>query len=241
MARLGFGGQAVAGRHGVRGEHLVHRDIAVGALEQCVAAAAIELRVLVIQRQVLEPRQRTDQRHHADMQVAVEHAQFDLVGGGHADVDPHLRSLPLERAESVGDAHLRQGHQVVDDADVEFAAQVLVQVVDLGAEPLQRRQQGLGRAIDLAALVGQGEAGAAALAQAHAQALLQVAHVQADRRAAEAESALRGGETAALDDGLEDAQQADIEIADLAERRVAGFGHYCFTQSKLNVRRISFI
>ena len=49
---------------------------------------------------------------------------------------------------------------------------------------------------------------------------------------------LGDGEAAALDDGLEDAQQADIEIpADLAERRVAGFGHYCFTQSKLNVRK----
>ncbi|MCY1453473.1 hypothetical protein D9M71_704630 [compost metagenome] len=101
-----------------------------------------------------------------------------------------------------------------------------MQVVDLGAETLQRRQQRLGGAVHLAAFVGQGETGAAALAQAHAQAFFQVAHVQADCRAADAQRALRGGEAAALDDGLEDAQQTDFEVADLAQTGATGFRHF---------------
>ncbi|MNZ73093.1 hypothetical protein D3C78_914940 [compost metagenome] len=203
-------------------------------------AAAEQQRALAVQRRVFQPGQRTDQRHHADMQMTIEHAQFDLARGGHADIDAYPRAALLQCTQGMGDAHLRQGHQVVDDADVQLAAQVPVQVVDLGAEALQRRQQRLGGAVHLAALVGQGEAGAAALAQAHAQALFQVAHVQADRRAADAQGAFRGGEAAALDDGLEDAQQADFEVADLAQTGATGFRHFCLTNSKLSVRRMSF-
>lgn len=69
-----------------------------------------------------------------------------------------------------------------------------------------------------APFLGQGEAGAATLAQAQAEALLQIAHVQADGRAADAQHALGGGEAAALDHAAEDAQQADFKVADLGQR-----------------------
>ncbi|MNE68807.1 hypothetical protein D3C80_1644890 [compost metagenome] len=66
----------------------------------------------------------------------------------------------------MGDAHVRQGHQVVGQADVQLSAQVLVQAVDLGAETFQGTEQLQGRLIHLAAFFGQRESGAPALAQA---------------------------------------------------------------------------
>jgi hypothetical protein len=103
------------------------------------------------------------------------------------------------------------------EADVQLAAQLAVQAVDVVAEALQRAEQLQRRLVHLAAFLGQGEAGAAALAQAQAQALLQVAHLLADGRAADAQHALGGGEAAALDHAAEQAQQADIEVADLGQ------------------------
>ena len=125
----------------------------------------------------------------------------------------------------MGDAHVGQGDEVVGEADVQLAAQVLVQAVDLGAEALQGAEQLQRRLVHLAAFLGQGEAGAAALAQAQAEALLQVAHLLADGRAADAQHALGGREAAALDDAAEDAQQADIEVADLGQRFRATGAH----------------
>ncbi|MNR25281.1 hypothetical protein D3C85_1424210 [compost metagenome] len=92
-----------------------------------------------------------------------------------------------------------------------------MQLVDLAAEAFDGGQQTLAGVQHLAPFVGQRKTGAAALAQTDAEALFQIAHVQADRRAADAEHAFRRREAAALGHGLEQAQQADIEIADLAQ------------------------
>jgi hypothetical protein len=53
------------------------------------------------------------------------------------------------------------------------------------------------RLINLAAFFGQRESGAAALAQAQAEALFQIAHLLADRRAPDAEHGFRRREAAA--------------------------------------------
>ncbi|MCY1434972.1 hypothetical protein D9M71_510510 [compost metagenome] len=105
---------------------------------------------------------------------------FDLAGGDHADLDSYLGPAVLEFGQGVGDAHVRQGHQVVGQADVQLATQMLVQAVDLGAEAFQGTEQLQGRMVDLAAFLGQREPGTAALAQAQAQALLQIVHLLAD-------------------------------------------------------------
>ncbi|MNG22167.1 hypothetical protein D3C84_1066240 [compost metagenome] len=81
----------------------------------------------------------------------------------------------------MGDAHVGQGDQVVRQTNDQFATQVLVQAVDLGAEAFQRTQQLQRRLIDLATFLGQGKTGASTLAQAQAEALLQIAHLLADR------------------------------------------------------------
>lgn len=66
----------------------------------------------------------------------------------------------------MGDAHVRQGDQVVGQANVQLATQVLVQAVDLGAKAFQCAEQLQCRMVDLAAFLGQRETGAATLAQA---------------------------------------------------------------------------
>ncbi|MNZ46874.1 hypothetical protein D3C78_645700 [compost metagenome] len=71
--------------------------------------------------------------------------------------------------------------------------------------------------VDLTTFLGQREPGAAALAQAQAEALLEVVHLLADGRTANAQHVFRGREAAALDDTAVDLQQADVEIADLGE------------------------
>ncbi|MNE95955.1 hypothetical protein D3C80_1941110 [compost metagenome] len=73
-----------------------------------------------------------------------------------------------------------QGDQVVRQADGQFAAQVLVQAVDLGAETLQCTQQLQRRLINLTTFFGQGKTGPATLAQTQAQALFEIAHLLAD-------------------------------------------------------------
>lgn len=151
------------------------------------------------------------------MQAAIEHPLLDLAGGDHADLDVHIGTTVLQFGQGVGDAHVRQGDQVVGQADVQLAAQVLVQAIDLGAERFQGAEQLQRRVVDLAALLRQRETGATALAQAQAQALLEVVHLLADRRAADSQHVLRRREAAALNDAAVDLQQTDVEIADLGE------------------------
>ena len=140
------------------------------------------------------------------MQAAVQYALLDFAGRGHADLDAHVRAALLQARQGVGDAHVRHGHQVVGQADVQLAAQVLVQAVDLGAKTLQGAEQLQGRLIDLAAFLGQGKAGAPPLAQAQAEALFEIAHLLADGRAANPQGAFGGGKTTAFHHAAEDAQ-----------------------------------
>ncbi|MDR6236087.1 hypothetical protein QE440_003828 [Pseudomonas psychrotolerans] len=146
-------------------------------LEQWMGAAAVEQGALLVEWQVFQAGQGIDQRQHAQVQMAVQHPGLDLAGQGHADVHQHARCGALEGGQGVGDAHTWLGDQVVDDAKVQLAAQVLVQLVDLAAKALQGGEQRLAGLEHLAAFVGQGKPRATALAEAHAQALLQIVHV----------------------------------------------------------------
>ncbi len=208
-----------------RQDALVQRR--VGHLEQRMAAAAVEQGALFVERQVLQAGQGIDQRQHAQVEMAIEHAGLDLAGQGHADVDHHVGRSALEGGQGMGDAHARLGDQVVDDAEVQLATQVLVQLVDLAAKAFQGGEQRLAGLEHLAAFVGQRETGATALTEAHAQALFQIVHVQADGRAGDAQPAFGGSETAAFHHRLEQPQQADLEIADLGEQGLARRLHDC--------------
>ncbi len=114
------------------------------------------------------------------MQAAVQYPLLHLAGGDHADLDAHIRAAVLQFGQGMGDAHMRQGDQVVGKADVQLTAQVLVQAVDLGTESFQCTEQLQCRVIDLAAFLGQRETGTTTLAQAQTQALFEIVHLLAD-------------------------------------------------------------
>ena len=68
------------------------------------------------------------------------------------------------------------------------------------------------RRVNLLAFLGEEEAAAAALAEPHAQSLLEQLHVRADRGLGHAERVLRSGEAVMADHRLEDAQELQIEV-----------------------------
>ncbi|MCY1367968.1 hypothetical protein D9M69_549250 [compost metagenome] len=137
------------------------------------------------------------------METAVQQPALDLARRTHAGVDFHPWPFGPDGLERLGDAHPGLGHQVVDDADIEVTAQLLVHQVHLAAKALDGHQDRLARPQHLTPLVGQGETRPPPLAEPHAEALLQVAHVQADGRAADAQHTLGSGEAAALGNRLE--------------------------------------
>jgi hypothetical protein len=75
----------------------------------------------------------------------------------------------LEAADRGGQATGRVGQGIVDDADLQLAHQAAAQGAGAGAELLEGAEELQAGLVDGAALVGEAEADAAALAQAHAQ------------------------------------------------------------------------
>src|SRR5262249_1869375 len=87
---------------------------------------------------------------------------------------------------------------------------------ELFAELARCIQQPQGRFIDFAALLGEPEAGAAALAKPHAETAFELAHLQAERGLAEVELKLGGRESAGFDHRLEHLEEPEIRVVDAA-------------------------
>ncbi|MCY1209465.1 hypothetical protein D9M72_211170 [compost metagenome] len=107
------------------------------------------------------------------------------------------------------------GEGAVDDAEVELAADALLEHVGVHAEGLHRRQQALGRLVDGHTLLGQAEATAAALAELDPEAGLQVAHLFADGGLTGIQGRLGSGKAPAFDDRGEDPKQLQVDIVQL--------------------------
>ena len=87
-----------------------------------------------------------------------------------------------------------------------------------GAELIEGAEELQAAPSDGATLVGEAEADAAALAEAHAQSRLEVCEQRADARGAELSCACAAAEAAGLDDGQEHAQQLDVvDVGELGE------------------------
>ena len=139
--RLDFGRQAERGGDGFLAVEALVVDLLVVGIEQWVTDRAVQQGTLAVQRLIFQARKRAGLWHHAYMQAAVEHAVFDLAGRDHADLDAHIGATVLEFGQGMGDAHVRQGDQVIGQADVQLAAQMLVQAIDLGTEAFQCAEQ----------------------------------------------------------------------------------------------------
>ena len=133
-----------------------------------------------------------------------------------ADLDRHVRRQPTQRADGRGDVRLRVGDGLVEQHQLQAAAQALVQVMDLAAQVRDRAQHAQRGLVDAAALGREREAAASTPAQAHAEPRFQVLDMAADRRAADVQLEFRGREAAAVHHGAEHAQQPQVDVRDLS-------------------------
>ena len=129
-----------------------------------------------------------------------------------------LRRLVVQNADRLGNARLRIAHGLVEQRHVQRAGQPAMDVVHLAQEAFHATEQLQGGLVDAMAFGREREARAPAPAQRQAQALLQVLHMAAQRGAADVQLQLGSRHAAALDHGLEHAQQAQVHVAQLAQR-----------------------
>ena len=114
------------------------------------------------------------------------------------------------------------GHGFIEDRQRQVALQGAVHVIDLIAEVFNAADQALGGFIDLAAFLGQGKAGAAAVTQGHAQPQLQILQVTADGGAANIQLQLGGGQATTAGNRHKNAQQADIGVRQVSQQGFHG-------------------
>ncbi|MNP59215.1 hypothetical protein D3C76_1541960 [compost metagenome] len=117
-----------------------------------------------------------------------------------------------QAGDGQGDLLVGQRVDLAEQADVEGARQGSVDVLDLEAESLGGRQQPPCCIEELAAFLREREAGAAPMAEAKPQPGLQRGQLRTDGRLGGVERSLRGRDSARLDDGEKDPDQADIQL-----------------------------
>ena len=115
--------------------------------------------------------------------------------------------------------------RLVKNRNVQLAAHALVDFVHAAAKSVHPGQQTQRLGIDLFTLRGQRKAGPAASTQGEPQAGFQVLDMAAHRRDADVELQLGRGHAAALGHTFEHAQQANVHIAQLAQRGPALYLH----------------
>ena len=158
------------------------------------------------------------------MELPVQHPALDGSEGGHMQVQPDVGCFGMKVSDGFGNVAGRVASGFVEHRHLQLPAHALVDFVHAAAECVSRSQQLGGLGIDFFALSGERKAGPSATAQGQAEAGFQVLDVAAHRGRADVELKLGGGHAPAIDHRLEDAQQAQIHVADLAEN---GFG-FCW-------------
>ncbi|MCY1525601.1 hypothetical protein D9M68_605850 [compost metagenome] len=188
-----------------------------------VVATAVEAEHFLVERPVVQAGHAEGEMADGQVQAAVQHPLLQL--GGRADVDVEVHVVP-PRDEALGggrQGRVRVGDGGVDDAEVEGAADVLLEHVGIHAEGFHRRQQALGRLVDGHALLGEAEAAAPALAELDPEARLQLGHLFADGGLADIEGGLCRGEAATANYGLENPQQFQVDVIELDHRNLSPF------------------
>ena len=182
-----------------------------------MSGAAVEPLRLDEQGAVLQRRLGAGEVADRQVQPVLQEQALQLGGGGGDQLQVHGLVALAETADRPGE--LRQDFHVqpLGQADAHLAQQLVRHAARLVAEALDGDEQPPRRLQQVFALGRQAEAALAALAQAVAQARLQLGHLDADAGLAQAQFALRGAEAAALHHGDEEPQQLQVEVAQLAE------------------------
>ena len=113
---------------------------------------------------------------------------------------------------------MRVGRCFLEECHVQVAAHALVDVMQAAAEGFGGTQQVLGGGVDALALRRQGKSTTPSPAQHHAQAFFQVLDVAADGGHGNVQLQFGRRHAAAVGHGLEDAQQAQVDVTHLAQK-----------------------
>ena len=189
----------------------------LGHAEQRMALGAVQHLALAKQRLVVQGRLVAGEIADGQLQLILQQAPFQLGGHGGEQFDLHRLVAPAKAPDGL--CHLLQHgrRQPLGQTDMQAAEQLVGHALGLVLEGVDGREQPPGRRQHLLALGRQAKAGLAALAQAKAQARLQLGHLRADAGLADAQLTLGRTEAAAFDHGDEQAQQLQVEVAQLAE------------------------
>jgi hypothetical protein len=108
---------------------------------------------------------------------------------------------------------------------MQLAPHALVDLVHPGAKGVHAGQQLQGLGVNLLTFGRQGKTGASAPAQGQAQPRFQVFDMSAHGAGADVELELGRTHAAAIDHTFEHTQQADVHVAQLAQRGAGGYLH----------------
>ena len=160
----------------------------------------------------------------AEVKAALHDAALDRIDGFYMDLQVNPGGLFIKQRQCAVDVAGGVGGGLVEDGDRQRAGQALIDVIDVVLVVLQRRHHFFRGAVELRALVGEGEATAAAATEGEAEAGLQILDVARDGGAVDVQLQFRGGEAAAGDHGAEHPQQAQVIVGNGAQQGFAGHG-----------------
>ena len=220
-------GRVVAQAGKGQGAHRLPVQVAVVGAKQRVARAAVQAHVFVKQPRILQRVRIAVARNDANMKLPVQHTAFNAVERGHMQVQPHVAGALGEQRNCLRNVRLRVAHRLVKHRHLQLPAHALVDLVHAAAKSVGRRQQLRGLGVDFLSLGRERKARAAPAAQHQPQAGFQVFDVAAHGRRANIEFEFGRRHAAAIGHGAKHAQEAQIHVAELAQRRAAGrAGHW---------------
>ena len=192
--------------------------------KQSVAWTAIQQHRLVKQPGVVQRVRTAVAGDDAQLKLPVQHATLNAVERGHVQLQRHLGRALHKQGYRLGDMAGRVAHGFVEHRHMQLAAHALVDFVHPAAKRVGGRQELAGLGVNLLAFGRERKACAPTPAQHQAQAGFQVFDMAAHRGGANIEFELRRRHAAAVRHGAKHAQQAQVHVADLAQRRAAGRG-----------------
>ncbi len=146
-------------------------------------------------------------RNHANLELPVDDTAFDGVDGRHMQIERHVGCAIAEQRNRPADVGGRIAGGLVKHRHMQLPAQTPVDFIDADPECLGRGQQTQRFGVYLLALGGQRKAATSAPAQGQAEPHLEIFDVPTDGGGTDIEFELGRRHAAAVDHGLEHAQQ----------------------------------
>lgn len=219
--RLGATAEAVDAQRIVHERLLaIHQGQAAGPVD--VVARRVDALPFVKQTQIIEAAIVLVHAANRDLHPPFAQRQRQLGEGHDRQFDPHARRLLAQRGKRLGHAEVLVLHDLLGHADGQRPRQHAAHGVDFRPDALQRLQRVAGQIQRDPARRGQLESRRAALAQAHAQVILDLADMATDGGLGHVELLLRGGESIGLGHGTKNPQGAQMALGEFGAESMHG-------------------